>query len=67
MGVLAAAVDVSVVMQRQFQQSFEFIIGPQILLLKVLDIAVLPQRPGLGLWLRPCDHAATSFSHWDFF
>ena len=56
--------DVSVIMQRQFQQSFEFVIGPQILLLKVLDIAVLPQRLGLGFWLRPCDHAATSFSCW---
>ena len=31
------------------QQSFEFIIGPQILfIVKVLDIGVLPQRPGLG-------------------
>ena len=58
--------DVSVIMQRQFQQSFEFTIGPQILLFKVLDTAVLPQRRGLGLWLGPCDRAVTPFSCWEF-
>ena len=48
-GVLATAVDVSVIMQRQPQQSFQFIIGPLILfIVQVLDIAALPPRQGWG-------------------